>query len=130
MENNCTGVVNMINKLLKIAQDRLASLNKITNGLPAPQVTVLLTSKGNIHVAINDIDGEICEELVQNQDTTVVEMITVWKDGEVDLSSHRFRVALVKMNVQNKETYVILQGENSLKTRTLGSTIANRQLFS
>ena len=120
----------MINKLLKIAQERLASLNEIANGLPAPQVTVLLTSKGNIHVAINDIDGGICEELVQNQDTTVVEMITVWKDGEVDLSSYRFRVALVEMNVQNKETYVILQGENGLQTRTLGSTIANRQLFS
>ena len=120
----------MINKLLKIAQERLASLNEIANGLPAPQVTVLLTSKGNIHVAINDVDGGICEKLVQNQDTTIVEMITVWKDGEVDLSSHRFRVALVKMNVHNKETYVILQGENGLQTKTLGSAIANRQLFS
>ena len=119
----------MIDKLLKIAQERLATLDEIENGLPAPQVTVLLTSKGNIHVAINDVDGKICEKLVQNQDTTVVEMITVWKGGEVDLSSHRFRVELVEMNVRNKEAYVIVQGENGLQTRTLISTIANRQHF-
>lgn len=115
----------MFEQLLQIAKDNLTTLNETVDveGLPAPQVTVLLTSNDAVYVAVNDADGRICETMVKNQDTKVVRMLTMWKDGGVDLSSYRFRVALVEMNACNTDTAIILQGENGLHTKALGVTI-------
>ncbi len=116
----------MFEQLLQIAEENLTTLNETVNGLPAPQVTVLLTANDAIYVAVNDVDGTICETLVKNQDTKVVCMLTMWKNGGVDLSSYRFRTALVKMDERNTDTAMILQGENGLHTKTLGVTVINR----
>ena len=116
----------MFYQLLQIANEKLATVNEIVDGLPAPQVTVLLTTNDTIYATVNDVDGIICEKLVKNQDTKVVGMLTMWKNGGVDLSSHRFRIALVDMNESNTDTAIILQGENGLHTKALGVTIANR----
>ena len=115
----------MFEQLLQIAKENLVTLNETVDveGLPAPQVTVLLTANDAVYVAVNDVDGAICETMVKNQDTKVVRMLTVWKDGGVDLSSHRFRVALVNMDERNTDTAIILQGENGLHTKALGVTI-------
>ena len=116
----------MFEQLLQIAKENLTTLNETVDGLPAPQVTVLLTANDTIYVAINDVDGTICETLVKNQDTKVVCMLTMWKDGGVDLSSYRFRTALVNMDERNTDTAMILQGENGLHTKALGVTVINR----
>lgn len=116
----------MFEQLLQIAKENLTTLNETVNGLPAPQVTALLTANDTIHVAVNDVDGTICETLVKNQDTKVVCMLTMWKEGGVDLSSYCFRTALVKMDERNRDTAIILQGENGLHTKPLGVTITNR----
>ena len=116
----------MFNQLLQIAKEKLVTVDETLDGLPAPQVTVLLTANDTIYTAVNDVDGSICEKMVKNQDTKVVGMLTLWKNGGVDLSSHRFRVALVDMNEHNTDTAIILQGENGLHTRALGVTIASR----
>ena len=118
----------MFEQLLQIAKENLMTLNETVDvdGLPAPQVTVLLTANDAVYVAVNDADGRICETMVKNQDTKVVRMLTVWKDGGVDLSSYRFRVALVNMDERNTDTAIILQGENGLHTKALGVTIMNR----
>lgn len=118
----------MFDQLLKIANENLAIIDEAVDveGLPAPQVTVLLTANDAVYVAVNDVDGTICETLVKNQDTKVVCMLTVWKDGGVDLSSHRFRVALVNMDERNADTAMILQGENGLHTKALGVTVINQ----
>ena len=92
----------MFEQLLQIAKENLTTLNETVDGLPAPQVTVLLTANDTIYVAINDVDGTICETLVKNQDTKVVCMLTMWKDCGLDLSSYRFRTALVNMDERNK----------------------------
>ena len=118
----------MFEQLLKIVKENLMTLNDTVDveGLPAPQVTVLLTSNDAVYVAVNDVDGAICETLKHESDTKVVRMLTMWKDGGVDLSSHRFRVALVNMDERNTDTAIILQGENGLHTKALGVTITNR----
>lgn len=116
----------MFDQLLKIAKEKLATIDETVDGLPAPQVTVLLTANDTIYVALNDVDGIICKTLVKNQDTKVVCMLTMWKNGGVDFSSHRFRVALVNMDECNTDTAIILQGENGLHTKALGVTVTNR----
>ena len=118
----------MFEQLLQIAKENLTTLNETVDveGLPAPQVTVLLTANDAVYVAVNDVDGAICETLVKNQDTKVVCMLTMWKDCGVDLSSYRFRTALVKMDERNTDTAMILQGENGLHTKPLGVTGINR----
>lgn len=116
----------MFEQLLQIAKENLTTLNETVDGLPAPQVTVLLTAHDTVYVAVNDVDGTICETLVENQDTKVVCMLTMWKDGGVDLSSYRFRTALVNMDERNTDTAMILQGENGLHTKALGVTVINR----
>ena len=112
--------------MLQIAKEHLIPLNETVDSLPAPQVTVLLTTNDTIYVAVNDVNGIICENLVKNQDTKVACMLTMWKDSGVDLSSHCFRLALVEMNECNMNTAIILQGENGLLTKALGATITNR----
>ena len=97
----------MFDQLLQIAKENLMTLNETVDvdGLPAPQVTVLLTANDAVYVAVNDADGRICETMVKNQDTKVVRMVTMWKDGGVDLSSHRFRVALVNMDGRKRSAH-------------------------
>ena len=116
----------MFNQLLQIAEEHLKLLNETVEVLPAPQVTVLLTANSTIYVAVNDVDGIICEKLVKAQDTKVCRMLTMWNDNSVDLSSHRFRLALVEMDECNMDTAIVLQGENGLHTKALGTTITNR----
>lgn len=116
----------MFDQLIQIAKEKLATVDGTVDveGLPAPQVTVLLTANDAVYVAVNDVDGSVCETLKQKQDTKILRMLTMWKDGGVDLSSYRFRVALVEMNEDNADTAVILRGENGLHTKRLGATLA------
>ena len=115
----------MLDKLIQIAKEKLTMVDETVDvdGLPAPQVTVLLTSNDAVYVAVNDVDGAICETLKHDNDTKVVRMLTMWKDGGVDLSSYRFRVALVEMNACNADAAIVLQGENGLHTKALGATM-------
>ena len=124
-KRNLKVVTFMIAQLLQIAKEKLATVDDTVDveRLPAPQVTVLLTANNSVYVAVNDADGIICETMAEHQDTKVVRMLTMWKDGGVDLSSYRFRVALVEMNACNTDTAIILQGENGLHTKVLGVTI-------
>ena len=81
---------NMYEKLFELAQKSLENLEQKIEGLPAPQVTVLLTDLDHYYVAVNDVDGAICETLKQAKDTKVLRMLTMWKDGCIDLPSMKF----------------------------------------
>ena len=113
----------MFEEMLEVARNKLATLNEIVDGLPEPQVTILLTDNDNIYVAVNDVDGTICEELKQGKDTRAIKMLTMWKDGQLDLSSFRFRNALIEMNEQNNNTDIILQGKEDYLIKKLSVTI-------
>ncbi len=112
----------MFEDMLKIANTSLAKLDQKAIGLPQPQVTVLATDN-DFYVAVNDTDGLICNELKLKDDTKVVLMLTMWKSGQIDLSSLNFRKALVELDQNNNNTDIILQGKNTLNIKKLSVTI-------
>ena len=109
----------MFNQMLETAKDKLTTVNEIADGLPAPQVTVVLTNNDNIYVTVNDVDGSICQKLKQNKDTTVVKILTMWKDGSIDLPSYSLRKALIKMDNKNCDASVLLQGKSQYLIKKL-----------
>ena len=113
----------MFEEMLEVARNKLATINEIVDGLPTPQVTVLLTNNDNVYVAVNDIDGMICEELKRNKDTEIIKMLTMWKGGGVDVPSFAFRQALMKMNEANKNADIILQGKAGYLIKKLGAVM-------
>ncbi len=113
----------MFEEIFVVAKNKLVTINETVDVLPKPQVTVLLTDNDNIYVAVNDVEGTICEELKRNKDINVIKMLTMWKDGQLDLSSIRFRNALVKMNEQNNNTDIILQGKEDYFIKRLSATL-------
>ncbi len=116
----------MLEDMMRIAKSELATINEKADELPAPQVTVLLTNNNNIYVAVNDIDGLICEKLNAHKDTKIVRMLTVWKDGCIDLASLKFRNALIEMDEYNKTTDVLLQGKEGSLVKKLAATMYPR----
>ena len=113
----------MFEEMFNVARNKIANINEIIDGLPAPQVTVLLTDNNNIYIAVNDVDGLICKKLKNAEDTKIVRMLTMWKDGQIDLSSIKFRNALIEMNEQNSNTDIILQGKEDYLIKKLAVTI-------
>ena len=113
----------MYEEMFEVAKSKLSTINEIVDGLPAPQITVLLTDSDNIYVAVNDIDGVICEKMKIKKDTKVVRMLTMWKEGGIDLSSMRFRKALIEMDKYNDSTDIILQGQECYLIKKLSATI-------
>ena len=87
------------------------------------QVTVLLSSKNNIYTVFDDFDGNICDELLEKNDTEILKMISIRKTGQVDLQSIKFRKSLVKLNKNNLNTNIILQAINGLNYKKLSVTI-------
>lgn len=113
----------MFEEMFNIARNKLENINEVVEGLPAPQVTVLLSDNNTIYVAVNDGDGTICEELKRDKNTKIIQMLTMWKDGGIDLSSINFRKALIKMDEENNNTDIILQGKGSCLIKKLAVTI-------
>jgi hypothetical protein len=113
----------MFQELISIARSKLNEISETVGGLLSPQVSVLLTDSDNIYIAVNDLDGVICEELKQNKTTKILRMVTMWKDGGVDLPSVTFRNALVKMDEYNKNTEVVLQGKDGYLIKKLSVTM-------
>ena len=113
----------MFEEMFNIARNKLENINEVVEGLPAPQVTVLLSDNNTIYVAVNDGDGTICKKLKNADDTKIIRMLTMWKDGGIDLSSINFRKALIKMDEENNNTDIILQGKGSYLIKKLAVTI-------
>ena len=123
MLNYTQGGDDVFEEMFNIARNKLENINEVVEGLPAPQVTVLLSDNNTIYVAVNDGDGTICEELKRDKNTKIIQMLTMWKDGGIDLSSINFRKALIKMDEENNNTDIILQGEESYLIKKLAVTI-------
>lgn len=113
----------MYEEMIAMAKARLDSLTEKVDCLPSPQVTVLLTGNDRIYLAVNDTDGRICGALQSNCDTKIAGMVTVWKDGGVDLPSIRFRKALLEMDGHNRDTQMLLQGGNGYILKKIAETV-------
>ena len=114
---------NMFDELFNMARAEIFGLDETAEGLPAPQVTVLLTAGNRFYVAANDIDGAICEKLKQENNTKVLKLLTMWKDGCVDVPSFAFCNALVQMDKRNLNAEMILNGMGGYHTKTLAASM-------
>ena len=117
----------MFDELFAIAKAELVELDERVEGLPNPQVIVLLTDSNRFYVAVNDIDGIICEKLKQENDTTVLTILAMWKDGSVDVPSFAFRNTLVQMDERNLKAGILLNGIDGIHIRTLVTTLPPAQ---
>ncbi len=109
----------MFEEMFIIARNKLTTINEIFDGIPAPQVTVLFTENKHFYVAVNDVDGLICDELKSRKDTKVVRILTMWKNGQLDLSSLKFRKALIELDQYNYNTDIILQEKDGFNIKKL-----------
>ena len=91
--------------------------------LKASQVTVLWTSNHRFYTAIDDLSGAICEELELKKDTRILKLITVWKNGQLDLPSYQLRQALIQLNENNKDADIILQGMDGYIIKKISQTM-------
>lgn len=112
----------MFEKMISIAKSKLEDINEEPLQLPSPQVTVL-ASNNKIYVAINEADGTICEQLKRDKNTKIYKMITMWKDGSIDLPSINLRKALIELNEDNNNTDIMLQGKEGCLIKKLSVTI-------
>ncbi len=91
--------------------------------LKALQVTVLWTSNHRFYTAIDDLSGAICEELALKKDTRILKLITIWKNGQIDLPSLRFRQRMIALNENNKDAEMILQGKDGCIIKKISQTM-------
>ncbi len=112
----------MLNNLLHLAKNTLSNMEQMVGSLPEPQVSVLATEK-NVYIAKNDVEGSICNELVCQNDTKIVNILTMWKNGQVDLPSFAFRKAVLAMNSKNKDTDILLQSAEGFVVKKLSETM-------
>ena len=97
------------------------------------QAIVLLTSKGKEYSAIiEDVLSEekiaekaLIKEMCKDNDTELRYILTVWKNGCVDIPSYDFRKMLCRMNLENKNTAIFLMGEAGYHVKSLDTTMAN-----
>ncbi len=92
--------------------------------LKASQVTVLWTSNHRFYTAIDDLSGAICEELKVKKDTRILKLITIWKNGPIDLPSLKFRQRLIALNESNKDAEMILQGKDGYIINKVSQTMS------
>ena len=109
----------MFDEMIKIAKNKLVDDEKSIK----EQITVLLSANNVIYITTDDMDGAICETLKRDNDTKSAKMITMWKDGAIDLSSFAFRSALLQLNQDNSDTEIILQGWDCYNTKKLSVTM-------
>ena len=107
-------------QLAAIAASALTSVDHAPDWLPAPLAYVLLTKNGAVHTVINDDFGNTIQTLRDGSDTAVQTVLTMWKDGALDLPSYAFRTALLELDPSNAQTELL--GTR----RTLDSTMYHK----
>lgn len=113
--------------MLQLAKEILSVTEQAPGAKMQPQVTILLSAEGRVYSVVNrDVCSDECEsensiikELTGYGKTLISKMVTVWKDGTVDVSSMKFRLMIYKMNHDNADTEILLQGENGYITKLL-----------
>ena len=113
---------NMFNDLLSFAKEILSKANQIKEGLQESQAIVFTTAKSYTYVSVGDTPQEICSQLISDNDTRILKLLTMWKNGQVDLPSLAFRKAILEMNIENKDTNILLQGKEGLIVKKLFET--------
>ncbi|UVI27406.1 hypothetical protein [Paenibacillus spongiae] len=105
--------------MLELLKSDLAEETPVPNSEMPPQATALLTDHGNLYVAVcRDVFGSDCGYdnmltfMKTRCETRILKMVTMWKDGGIDISSMNFRESIYEMNKENIETEILVLGEN------------------
>lgn len=109
--------------MIATAQSVLSDVHDHPATIPQPQVTLLYTANGNLYTSVNDVSGEIATVLRREQDTLVLQMVTLWLDGTLDVPSWNFRKALLALNPQNAEAQMLLQGQDTPHAKRIRDTL-------
>lgn len=103
--------------MLELLTSNLAEESPAQNSKMPTQATALLTDHGNVYVAVcRDVFGSDCgydnmlAYMKTRGETRILKMVTMWKDGGIDLSSMNFREAIYEMNKGNIETEILVLG--------------------
>lgn len=115
---NTTKIEQILGKA-KQTLEEMEPLDRNTNGL----VYVVITKKSNTYVVKNDDFGEVVERMKESGDTEVSQMLAMWKDGAVDISSYRFRKELLCLNQKNKNTEILVQTYDGIRIKRLMDTM-------
>ncbi len=66
---------------------------------------------------------KIIKKLKKTRNLQIESMICMWNDGTADLPSMAFRKQLCELHASNKETLMLLQGEDGYITKTICQTL-------
>lgn len=104
--------------MVDLLKSNLAEETPASNSEIPPQATALLTDRGNVYVAVCRVFGSDCgyDNILtfmktRGDETRILKMVTMWKDGGIDLSSTKFRESIYRMNNENLETEVMVFGK-------------------
>lgn len=101
--------------LLSAARMHLEHIDEKVADWPAPQVTVLVSSQSRVYAVCNDAYEMVLAEMTRNQDTHILRMLTLWKDGQLELPYHALRKALAALDQRNLETAIYFSDERYKK---------------
>lgn len=112
--------------LIQVAQNALVAPFESSHSC----VLVLRTAKNNIYHCVitngcSNYENEekaFLDNLRQNDDLEVSQMVCMWHDGSLDISSFTFRDMLCKLHENNKNAEMILTGENCYHKKTIAET--------
>ncbi len=114
----------MFNDLISIAKETLAKTNEVKEGYPEPQAIVFTTQNSYTYISVVETPQEICSRLVSEDDTRILKILVMWKNGEIDVPSYELRKAIVELNNENMDAHILLQGEDGLLIKKLSEMMA------
>lgn len=106
-------------ELIVFAKEAIKDIETYPEGIPMPQATAFLTESGKTYVAVNDLDAAMVEDIQKAGECTISKLVTVWKDGRVDLPCFSMRKAVLELCAENSNTQVILESG----TKSLSATM-------
>lgn len=120
---------------MKLTEEWLQMLDEVRGlartDISAEQILAARTSKHNVYsLANHDITvGNVSDEenfakmLAENDDTEILNLVCMWRDGTVDLPSLHLRNLLICLNSQNLQTKLLLCGNSGYNVKEMKITM-------
>ena len=93
------------------------------------QAIVLRSKSGKLYACfaaleeLAAVEEQLVSQLMGESDTAISHMAVMWENGQVDVPSHRLRNRLVMLDAENRDTLILLRGEDGCTLRTLSTTL-------
>lgn len=104
-----------------------SGVSAIARNPDADGITILRTEQGReccFPIVLKQLDvAPIIDDLKLTGDTRIPYLIHVWKNHWLDLPPYDLRKALLALNPENRDTRLMLIGEESFRILTLAETM-------